>query len=71
MPYPKTKAKIIIVEIIKFTASLVTTDNGNISLGKYTFLIIFPFSTIVKKEVLEIAAEKKFQGINPQHRKTV
>ena len=55
---------------ILFIASLVTTDNDNISLGKYTFFIILPFSTIVN-EVLEIAAEKKFQGINPQHKNTV
>lgn len=39
-----TNANIIIVDIIKLTAPLVTTEIGRISLGKYTFLIIFPVS---------------------------
>ena len=70
IPYPNTKATIIIVEIIKLIASLVTTDKGKISLGKYTFFIMFPFSIIVK-DVLDVAVEKKFHGIKPQHKKTV
>ena len=69
-PYPITNAIIIIVDIIKFIASLVTTDIGNISLGKYTFFTIFPFSTIVN-DVLDIAVEKKVHGINPQQINTV
>ena len=47
-----TKVSIIIVEIIKLTAPLVTTDIGNISLGKYTFLIISPFPIIVNADVV-------------------
>lgn len=35
-------ANIIIVDITKFIAPLVATEIGNISLGKYTFCIIFP-----------------------------
>ena len=58
------------VDITKFTASLVTTDIGKISLGKYTFFSIFPFSIIVNDD-LDIAVEKKFQGIKPQHTNTV
>ena len=70
IPYPKTNARIIIVEIIKFIASLVTTDKGKISLGKNTFFIILPFSIIVN-DVLLIAAVQNVHGINPQHINTV
>ena len=57
----------IIVDITKFTASLVTTDIGNISLGKYTFFIILPFSIIVEAERV-MAVEKNVHGIKPQHK---
>ena len=33
--------------------------------GKYTFFNMFPFSTMVNAD-LDIAAEKKVHGINPQ-----
>ena len=42
-PLNITNNKIITQEIIKFIRPLVTTEIGNISLGKYTFLIKFPF----------------------------
>ena len=40
-PIPLNSKKIIIImqDIKKFTNPLVTTEIGNISLGKYTFLI--------------------------------
>ena len=69
IPLKITNANIITVEIKKFTASLVTTEIGNISLGKYTFFNMFPFSIIVNAD-LEIAVEKNVHGINPQHKKT-
>ena len=71
-PIPEniTKPSIIVVDIRKFTASPVTTDIGIISLGKYTFFIIFPFSINVNA-ALFMAAEKNVQGINPQQRNTV
>ena len=59
-----------IVEITKLTASLVTTDIGNISLGKYTFFIIFPFSIIVLDDLI-ITVEKNVHGINAEHRNNV
>ena len=40
-PYPKTNAIIIIVDITKLIASLVTTDIGSISLGNILFLQYF------------------------------
>ena len=57
-----------IVDITKFIASLVTIEIGKISLGKYTFFKILPFSIIVNA-ALEMAVEKNVQGINPQHKK--
>ena len=39
-PEKMRKNNIIIVDIKKFTVALVTTEIGNISLGKYTFCII-------------------------------
>ena len=70
VPPKITNAIMMMVDIIKFTASLVTTEIGNISLGKYTFFIILPFSIIVEAERV-IAVEKNVHGINPQHTKTV
>ena len=64
-PPKTTNAIIIIVDIKKFTASLVTIEIGKISLGKYTFFSKFPFSTIVNAALL-IVEEKKVHGINPQ-----
>ena len=69
IPPPITNARIIIVDITKFTASLVTTDIGNIALGKYTFFNKFPFSISVNADRF-IAVEKKVQGINPAHKNT-
>ena len=61
-----TNASIIIVEIIKLTAPLVTTDIGNISLGKYTFLIISPLPITVKADCVT-AVVKYVHGINATH----
>ena len=49
-PATNTKANMIIVEITKLTAPLVTTDTGKISLGKYTFLMMSPFPMMVKAD---------------------
>ena len=65
-PAPSTNAKIIIVDIKKLTAPLVTTDIGNISLGKYTFLIISPFPIMVKA-ACDIVVVKYVHGINATH----
>ena len=65
-----TKPNIIIVAIKKFTPSLATTDIGRISLGKYTFLIMFALSTTTAAP-LSTTDEKYCQGINPQHKYTV
>ena len=46
VPVPIQKIMIIKHEIKKFTIPLRTCDNGMISLGKYTFLIIPPFALI-------------------------
>ena len=55
------------LDIKKFTVSLVTKDSGNISRGKYTFFIIFPFSINVNADLF-IAAEKNVHGTSPQHK---
>ena len=68
IPPKNTTPKIIIVEIKKFIVSAVTTDIGIISLGKYTFFIMFPFSIIVKADLF-IAIEKNVHGIIPEHKK--
>ena len=68
-PLTKTNITIIIVEIKKFIASLVTTDIGNISLGKYTFLIIFPLSIITPAPLITTLL-KYCQGIKAQHKYT-
>ena len=60
------KAIIIIVDIRKLTASLVTIDIGNISLGKYTFLIISPFPITVNADCVT-AVVKYVHGINATH----
>ena len=65
-PPNTTNPSIISDAIKKLTASLVTTDIGIISLGKYTFFIIFPFSTNENADLF-IAVAKKFHGIKPQH----
>ena len=65
-----TNPKMIIVDIKKFTPSLVTIEIGNISLGKYTFFMIFPLS-ITEAAPLRITDEKYCQGISPQHKYTV
>ena len=65
-PVPNTNAKIIIVDIKKLTAPLVTTDIGNISLGKYTFLIISPLPIIVNADCV-IVVVKYVYGINATH----
>ena len=62
-----TNPKIISVEIRKLIVSAVTTEIGTISLGKYTFFIIFPFSIIVNADLL-IAIEKNVHGIIPAHK---
>ena len=62
-----TNPKMINVEIIKLIASLVTTEIGIISLGKYTFFRMFPFSTNENADLL-IDVAKKVQGIKPQHK---
>ena len=67
MPPNITNPNIIIVDIKKFTPSLVTTEIGKISLGKYTFFILFPLSIMVAAP-LNTTDEKYCQGINPQHR---
>ena len=41
IPDISTNANIIIVEIRKFIAPLITLDIGKISLGKYTFLLYY------------------------------
>ncbi len=67
IPPNMTNPSIIIVDIRKFITSAVTTDIGIISLGKYTFFMIFPFSINVNA-ALFIATEKKLQGTSPQHK---
>lgn len=47
-PENKQKAIIITVDIIKLIAPLVATETGNISLGKYTFCIMFPVCNYCK-----------------------
>ena len=65
IPPKITNARIIIVDIKKLTASLVTIEIGKISLGKYTFFTIFPFYTMVNADLV-IADEKNVHGIKPQ-----
>ena len=65
-PYIKQKATIISVEIKKLIIPLVTIDIGNISLGKYTFLIISPFPIIVNADCV-IAVVKYVHGIKATH----
>ena len=65
-PPPIQNARIIIVAIKKFIAPLNTTDNGNISLGKYTFFTILALPIIVFVDCI-IVVVKKLQGINPTH----
>ena len=66
IPDPNTNARIIIVEITKFTAPLVTTEIGRISLGKYTFFIISAFPITVKAAYV-IAVVKYVHGISATH----
>ena len=67
IPLATTNPIIIMVDIKKFTPSLVTIDIGKISLGKYTFFIIFPLSIIVAAP-LNTTLEKYCHGINAQHK---
>ena len=48
---------------------LVTTAIGNISLGKYTFLTIFPFAIIVNA-ACDTVVVKNVHGISPVHKNT-
>ena len=68
MPTNKTKIKIIIQEIKKLTNPLVTTDIGNISRGKYTFLIKL-LLFVMQVVPWDITVVKKFQGMIPQIKK--
>ena len=70
IPPKITKPNIIIVDIKKFTPSLATIEIGKISLGKYTFFIMFALSTITAAP-LKTIDEKYCQGISPQHKYTV
>ena len=67
IPQPEniTKTKIIIHDIRKLIRPLVTIDIGNISLGKYTFLIklaLFVIQVVPCKTTLV----NQVQGIMPQ-----
>ena len=65
-PYANKKISIITVDIRKFTAPLVTIDIGNISLGKYTFFIIFPLP-IIAYDACDTVVVKYVHGIKATH----
>ena len=57
----------IMVDITKLTAALVTTEIGKISLGKYTFFTILALAIITPVDCVTIVV-KNVQGIKPTHR---
>lgn len=68
IPLKIKKIRIIRLEIIKFVNPLATTEIGNTSRGKYTFLIMFALlMTVVVPN--DITVVKKFQGIMATIRK--